>query len=370
MADEPRKPKSLEDLKARLGKPAPNRPSRPPQPQRPIAAPKLAPVAPRSPFNKPAAPTAEAVEQDDPFATTAGPNVQEVRLVMDERPVEDSEVGKSRKLKLLIGMIVIALLGVAVGIAAGSSVGDRKLFNLALKDALTVKSAVERSATGVTEALKHVSAAYAAAEAGKGKKPKVDDEALAALRALKQPLEANAFSRKRYSALAPPTVDALFQYYNHVIAGWSDIRRVSAMAASKESRAALSASAKQSGAGTDTPLACIVAASREPVRCALTFIREKESDLEGGKLAVAERAVGQSVMKTLYTGGSLEDGNAMLIDSGRSHGVLGRQATLFDQYRASLLQLKRRLTLAETKQKEVLDALRKVEAEVKPVFAF
>jgi hypothetical protein len=56
---------------------------------------------------------------DDPFAAAhAAPSPQDIRIVVDERPVDDKEVGRSRT-GLIVGVAGAALLGLALGFVGG-----------------------------------------------------------------------------------------------------------------------------------------------------------------------------------------------------------------------------------------------------------
>ena len=129
MPEEPKRPRNIKDLKARLGRtvvskgqpsssppgarPTPVPPARassvpPPAGGMPGAAPGVAPP----PFARPES----SKPPSDPFASAgAQPAAQEVRLVVDEKPVADSEVGRKKKSL----MYILLGAGLIVGLAAG-----------------------------------------------------------------------------------------------------------------------------------------------------------------------------------------------------------------------------------------------------------
>ncbi len=371
MADEPKKPRSLDDLKERLGKGTPRRPSR--SPAFPVASPKgfggVPPVV-KAPFGAPAA-GPETSGEDEVFGVADGgaQPVQEVRLTIDEADIARAHAGQKRWLRATLALLAVFVLGALMGGGFGSSLGDRKLFNLALDDALRIKSKVEEATPKVDAARKHVSDALTAAS-GSDAKPSLDTAALDALFALEQPFKAGEFSRRRYSALNPATVDALFQYYNALTLAWQDVARLKSIAMSPAARKVLEDAAKSAGAGAGAASACIPLGGKGPARCALAFISEEKSDLGSGTIAVSESAAGAVVNKEAYQSGDLESRHAIIVDMGRSRGVLGRQTSAFDEYRGRLESIARQLTLAETKGREVVGELVKVEQEIKPVFSF
>ncbi len=371
MADEPKKPKSLDDLKERLGKSTPKRPSR--APARPVAAPKGfggMSSSPKVPFGTDNA-AAERSGEDDVFGVAGGvaQPVQEVRLTIDEADIARAHAGQKRWLRSVVALLAVFVLGALMGGGFGSSLGDRKLFNLALEDALRIKTKVDDAAPKVTAARKHVGDALSAAS-GADAKPSVDTAALDALFALEQPFKAGEFSRRRYSALNPATVDSLFQYYNALTLAWQDVTRLKSIAMSPAARKDLAAAAKSSGAGASSATACIPLGGKGPARCALAFINEEKSNLNSGTIAVSETSGGAAIDKEAYQSGDLDARHAIIIDAGRSRAVLGRQTSAFDEYRGRLESLARQLTVADAKGREVLEELTKVEQEVKPVFSF
>ncbi len=309
------------------------------------------------PFARPAAaPTpAEAPKprrSADPFA--AGPSSQgpqEVRLVIDERPVDDSEIGRRQRGRTLIVVSVCIALGLVIGAGAGSMNGRRTLYNITVRDGHEIYNAVDTASRTVLDAQQHVEA-IATSAGGAGGAPSVNYTEIAALVALQNPLTANAFSRKNYGAFQPGAVDDLFSYYQNVQRLWEHFQHLNAITAAPR-RPVLDETAALTGeAATAQFVAVLVAAP--------------EDDGGGyvGQLAFAEPAMGadgqptaQILARGTRTGAGrpfdrwapgVELGSTpthvLLIDGAGSAGVLGERLGAFRGFVLALTEIRELMT--------------------------
>ena len=375
MADQAKKPRKIKDLKARLGKtiapntqgggqavPAPNVAGAAPGAQAPagggvvappggrpggVPAPGIRPGAPRGvappPFGQPAA-QQQPARSADPFAAhapvAAGP--QEVRLVIDEKPVADAEVGRKARGRFFIIAGAFLAIGLVVGYGAGSMMSDRNLYNLAVRDGKDIYQTVRDASETVTKAQRYVDAAVAKARGGGGRTSEVDFQAIEALRALEKPLDAGTFSRRRYNAFKPETVDALFEYYNNVNLLWEKFETLAARTLPEAARRRLS-EAIENSQNVASPTGCIPSLQDEQFRCGLVHVRVPE-DGDGTKvMARTTRTSSHEVEKVVYAGQDLSetpDNYVIILDPQRSVGVLGEQANEFAQYSALISEIK------------------------------
>ena len=358
-----KKPRKLKDLKARLGRNAPassgSDSAIPPPaiggakapgsaiPPPAIGSPSVPPPGanPSSPPGIIAPPFAQKSQPPvavDPFAAAAhaaaGP--QEVRLVFDDKPVDDSEVGRKRKGRTLLLLAMGALLGILLGFFSGSVIGNRRIHNLAVRDGKDLHSAVTESSNVVTEVQRLVNEAVRQARGGQGTPPAVDYASVEALRALEKPFSANVFSRKNYSLFEPSTVDSLFDYYNHINQAWTRIETLSAMTTGEQRREELNASAASMENATAL-VGCVVGIADSRYQCSLGFVRVPD-DSEGKVKIRASQRARREADKDIYVGeGELGAGNfVLLVNNQQSMGVLGTQSSLFAEYVREVSQLK------------------------------
>ena len=373
MADKPKKPKKIKDLKARLGRTiAPNTGkgavvpppgaggAKPPSGGGGVVPPPSGGVVPppssggpgapgglvAPPFGKKAeeAKKAAAAASADPFASSPAPSgggrSQEVRLVLDDSAVADSEVGREKKGKTFI----LLGLGVALGLLLGYFVGGlndrRSLHNTAVRDGKALYEAVQEASDKLNTVQSKVRDAVEAARGGPGEPAAVDYDAIEAINAIEKPFNAGTFARKHYSLFEPQTVDALFDYYNKVNVIWDHIIRVNAMTSGEDRREQLDAAAT-AAANAGQMIGCIPSIEENRYQCALGFLTIPEGS-EGTVEVRARRTSRQHVEKALYAGQSLEEEPeqyVMLINNQQSMGVLGEQASLFADYVHQLGQL-------------------------------
>lgn len=360
MAEQPKKPRKIKDLKARLGRtiapqtqkdgapavPAPavgQKPASgglpPPAVKQKVAPPPgLKPQVAAPPFAQPK-PEPKKPKPVDPFAAAeaapAGP--REVKLVVDDRAVNVEEVGKKSK-GLVFGLIGLGLIG---GIAAGGFFmhmnNQNRLWNLGVNSGDNVYAKVQESSDTVEKAQRYVKATLEAARGGPGKQPSVDRQAIESLVALEHPLPAGAFARENYNLFTPTTVDDLFEYYNQVNILWSQFERLNARTAGD--RLERLNESIEAGAEIRAPIGCATQLREERFSCALGYLRPNEDpEAEGTVLVAATQQSNQTAVRTPFIGGEeqniIESPNNFVIevDNQGSSGVLGERAALFAQY--------------------------------------
>ncbi len=376
MADKPKKPKKIKDLKARLGRTiAPNTgkgavvpppgasggDAKPggggvvPPPGGVVPPPSGGPGAPGGivapPFGKQAeeAKKKAAAAAADPFAASAsggGGGPQEVRLVLDDSAVEDSEVGREKKGKTFILIGVGIALGLLLGYFVGGLNDRRSLHNTAVRDGKALYEAVQEASDKLSTVQGHVRDAVEAARGGAGESPAVAYDAIEAINGIEKPFNAGTFARKHYSLFQPQTVDALFDYYNKVNVIWDHIARVYGMTAGEERRANLNeAAASMENAGS--LIGCIVQLAENRYQCSLGFVEIPEGS-EGNVIIKPTKTARRGAEKELYTGQEIgeEAQYVILVNNQQSMGVLGEQASLFADYVHQLGQLNTELQAA------------------------
>jgi hypothetical protein len=309
-------------------------------PADPFAAPRPmpGPGAPRS------IPPGQVQAPADPFAAAPAPvaAAHEVRLVIDDKAVDDAEVGRKGAGKLTVALSVAAVVGILVGWFVGSTWRERQLFDLALQDAKDVYGAVNTASASVTKAQKLIDQALKAAAPGPGKSVEVDFKALEELRSIEKPFPADVFSRKRYGAFAEPgTVDSLFQYYNNTNLLWAKIGVIAGRALAPNNREALSKAAKAAGELASTDYGCVPFKDGDAYGCGIVTVKRGE----GGKVGVVMRS--STLDKTLFAGQPIGDKPSdfvILVDKGRSNEILGAATDKFQIFARDLMEAK---TLAD-----------------------
>jgi len=212
----------------------------------PIAAPAKLPfggpdIAP-PPFAQPKAaeePKAKPKPPADPFAAgpaAAGP--KEVRLVIDEKPVDDSETGRQSRGRSLIVASICLVLGAVIG-GGFVSVHERNItYNLSVRDGRAIYNTVNDASARVLEAQQLVDRIAQAAARTDGTRA-VDYASITTLRAMENPMPAQNFSRRSYWRFAAGTVDDLFHYHNNLQRIWESIERLANTALPEARRAEL-----------------------------------------------------------------------------------------------------------------------------------
>lgn len=381
MSEQPKKARDIKDLKARLGRTSPQQggtPSNPaqgasipaplPMPaastpgiprgaevpapfaQRPSIAqpgrshrPPADPFAPPSaPFPSPSGAPPRASIPADPFAAApqaAAP--REVRLVIDDKAVDEAEVGRRSSGKFIATGLVAAIVGAVAGMFIGSTWGARKLYDVVLQDAKDIYGSVNKASSTVEASQRLLDQAVKAAAPGAGKTIEIDFKAIEDLRKLEKPFPADVFSRKHYRAFESATVDQLFQYYNNTNQLWTKLASISAKALPTAAREALVRSAKSAGDLATVDYGCVPFKAGDAFGCGIVAVTRGPD----GKLMVTVR--GTSYEKTLYAGqelGSKTSDYVIMIDKGRSNEALGAGTTQFQSFARDLMEAK---TLAD-----------------------
>jgi hypothetical protein len=373
----------------------------------PVAAPAAlfgADVAP-PPFAKPA-PAPEPPKPRppaDPFAAgpqSAGP--QEVRLVFDDKPVHDEEVGRQQRGRFFLVAGVCLIVGAALGAGGGSMNARRALYNVTVRDGHDIFTAVDTASRTVLDAQQKIDALVAAAAGQGGQPPRVDYASIEQLRALEIPLRAGAFARKNYGAFQPQTVDDLFSYYNNIQQIWAQIthlvsttlpearrseldRTASATAPSSpeapssldECRAALRHSELDRTASATADLASaqfgavLVTVSEDQgggIMGQLAFI--EPASTEGRVIARGTRGGPGREMQVFAPGVTIGSSptHVLLIDGAGSRGVLATQTGAFGQYVNDIRELKQLMDQTIEIQGRLTTALGEI-ARLEEVFA-
>lgn len=279
----------------------------------------------------------------DPFAAAPQPvqAQREVRLVIDDKAVEDAEIGRRSGGKFAIAAIVAAAAGVLVGWFVGGTQRERQLYDLVLADAKEVYGSVDSSAKTVEEAKNLLDKAVKSAAPAAGKDITLDFKAIEDLRKLTKPFPADVFSRKHYRALEPGTVDMLFQYYNNTNLLWAKIQVLSAKALTPTAKESLTKSAKSAGELATTDYGCIPFKAEKEFGCGIVAI----SKTEDGKLQAVTRA--GSYEKTPFSGQDLTSNTSnyvIMIDKQRSGEILSGATNQFQSFARDLMEAK---TLAD-----------------------
>jgi hypothetical protein len=266
----------------------------------------------------------------------------EVRLVIDDKAVDDAEVGRRGAGKIMVAVGVAAVIGILVGWVVGSTLRERQLFDLALQDAKDVYGSVNTASTSVTKASKLIDQALKAAAPAPGKTVEIDFKALEELRALTKPFPADVFSRKRYGAFAEPgTVDSLFLYYNNTNLLWAKIAAIGNKALAGNNRENLTKAAKAAGELASTEYGCVPFKDGDAIRCGLLPVKAGEA----GKVSVIMRS--GNLEKALFAGQAIADKPSdvvILVDKGRSNEILGAATNQFQTFARDLMEAK---TLAD-----------------------
>jgi hypothetical protein len=192
------------------------------------------------PFARPAEPPKPERKRPDPFA--AAPVVQqEVRIAVDDRPVDDSEVGRRQTGRVLIVIAAGLAIGAALGAGVGTMNARRVLYNTTVRDGHAIYASVDSASRVVMDAQSHIEALATSAGGGLTGHPTVNYAEIEALVGLPEPLHAEAFSQKNYNAFQPGAVDDLFTYYNNIQELWRQFHHLSMITAGPEARPSVDA---------------------------------------------------------------------------------------------------------------------------------
>jgi hypothetical protein len=307
---------------------------------RPPADPFAAPAPVRGPASvppgsmRPAAPQVSA----DPFAASTAPIAQqEVRLVIDDKAVADAEVGRGGGTKFIVASVALVVVGILIGWFVGSTARERQLFDAVLADAKDVYAAVNTAAPTVEKAKQLLDNAVKSAAPAPGKSVEVDFASLEQLRKLEKPFPGDVFSRKKYQAFGPGTVDALFQYYNNTNLLWAKLATISAKSLSPNARDSLTKAAKAADDLAKSDFGCVPMKDGDNYSCALVSVQKGED----GKVKAVSRA--GAAVKEPYAGqdlGAKTSDYVILVDKGRSNEVLGGATSQFQSFARDLMEAK------------------------------
>jgi hypothetical protein len=315
------------------------------------------------PFAQPKAEPPKPKQPNDPFA--AGPSSQgpqEVRLVIDEKPVDDAEVGRQSRGRMFIVGGLCAALGAAVG-GGFMSVNERNItYNLSVRDGSSIYRSVTEASGHVLEAQTLIQRIATAAASTDNRH--VDYEAITELRAMENPMPAQNFSRKSYWRFAAGTVDDLFHYYNNVQLLWESIERLGASSLPEARRAELDRTAagidERSNATFGAVLSLAPAEAGGGVMGQLAFLEE---GTEPGHLLARGTRTGAGREFALFdpTNPDAEITTApeyvILIDGAGSAGVLAIQTGAFGEFVRSIQELNTLMTETVETQGRLTTAL-------------
>lgn len=412
--DQTKKPKDIKDLKSRLGKaaaptgaslppggvvpglggavpppasvappPALGTPSIPVAPGAPVVAPPsfLAPAAsPASaaPAAKPAARAASA----DPFASAAAPAAsagpREVRLVIDEKPVDDAEIGRKQQNRVVSIIAIGLVVGLLLGYFGGSVMGDRKIYNRAVRDGKDIYASVNTAQEQVTKAQQLIDQiASKARPTTPGQRPSIDFAALEQLRSLEKPFSPNAFVGKSYNAFRPDTVNSLFEYQTGVTTMWEKILFLVNRSLSQSARTELTNAAAAAGEISTTTYGLVPRTVGENLVGSLVFVDPPAPGANNApptKVAVRASRGGQAGEKTIFNGTQSLQGDAamnhvILIDGPSSAAVVGQAASAYADFARSIAELKALSDSTVETQGRLINGLSEV-ARNSEVFAF
>jgi len=309
----------------------------------PFAQPAAAPAAPP----KPRPPS-------DPFAAQAssyGGGPQEVRLVIDEKPVSDDEVGRQQRGRTFLVAGVCIILGAALGAGGGSMNGRRAIYNVTVRDGHEIFTAVDTASRTVLDAQSKIDACVAAAAGQGGQPARVDYASIEQLRALENPLQAGAFARKNYGAFQPQTVDDLFSYYNNIQQLWGMFGRLQATTLPEARRTELDRTATATSESASAQFGAVLVTATEGEGDAavsrtvgqLAFLEEAPPENDEPRVLVRGTRGGPGRAMAVFAPG-VEIGSApthvLLIDGAGSRGVLASQTGAFGEYVNSIREIK------------------------------
>jgi hypothetical protein len=204
------------------------------------------------PFAKPAEPpppeAPKARRPVDPFALApASHGPQEMRLIIDEKPLEDAGAAARRRNRNIVVVVLSIAAGLVLGGFGGAINGQHNVYNTSVRDGHEVHDVVETARHVVDEANTHLEAIAASAQGtGADHHPTVNYDEIAALTALENPVHAGAFARKNYNLFPSEIVDDLFEYDRHVQALWAHFVRITSITTGPARRATLDTTAAAS----------------------------------------------------------------------------------------------------------------------------
>ena len=348
MPDEIEKPRKVRDIRQRLGRMnlatteeavAEEDGALPPPPSIGGVAPPPGFVGgrvgrPAGPFA--AAPTAKA---------HAAPAKQEVRIVVDEQAVDFAKEGTARRTRkmMLIAGTTAGVLGILLGILAGSITARRRAYNVAVADGKEIYTKVREASDQVAQAKVLLDRAQDAAKARPGAGPSVDYAAIEKLRGLPVPFSSAEFVGRRYDKFSPETVNSLFAYTRKVDELWDRFDQVAARSLPQARRQELDEAAQDETAVSATPTGCVPTLGEGGFRCGLVYVDIPEGEeAASAKVKVRVTRGGRPFEKEIFRGQDLRTGSSnyvILTNPEQSEGVLGQRRNAFTEYRKELAGL-------------------------------
>ncbi len=404
MSDAPKKPRNLKNLRARLGRtiapntqqgggaavpppgvggipapgvpapaaqPKPAAPAAPPfgAPAQPAApAPSAAPVAP--PFGAPAQPAAPAQPKPaaDPFGASAPAAApQEVRLVIDETPVDEAEVGKKSRTKVFMLVGVGLFAGLLVGAGMASVVNENRAFNVAVRAGKAVYEKINAASSSVQDAQRLASKLAKSLEVKPGSAPKIDFDSLQKLQQIEKPFDPKQLAPYRKGLLYhdPAVLDALIEYSNLLDTFWTKASALASKSLAKQRRDVLEESARMVGSMQGTQAGCILTEVDKELKCGLVYVHGQPGP--DGKVRVSSTLRGRTFEKILYKGQEdlLQKPSDYVIvaDPRRSRGVLRSSVSAFAEFRKEAMELKELADKLLEVQGRALEELGKVASQ-------
>jgi hypothetical protein len=347
----------------------------------PIASPVLAPpggagtpfgggVAP-PPFGQPRrSDPPKARAPSDPFAS--GPSAdgpREVRLVIDDKPVDESEVGKRNRGRnfLLIGIGLA--LGALLGGGFGSMNARNTLYNVTVRDGHDIYDTVTQSSTVVLDAQTKIDRLVERASGVGGQPMAVDYETIQALQGIEIPIHAGAFARKNYGAFNPGTVDDLFAYYNNVMLLWERFQRLAAQTLPEAHRTELDRTSQMAGEVTSTFYGVIPQVTDDGLVATLVVLDPFNEATPTKRVVRQRRGATQSREMDLLTAESTITDSATFVIPTAPGAVLADQLGAFRQYVADIREIKALMDQTVEIQGRLTTSLGEI-ARLEEVFAF
>jgi hypothetical protein len=344
------------------------------------------------PFAKPAEPPPPEPKKRsaDPFASAAPAAPAEFRIAIDDKPVDNAEVGRQGGGRAFAAIAASLLVGAALGAGVGTMNSRRALYNTTVTDGHAIYTAVDTASRGVLEAQQHIEAL--ATSAGS---TTVNYDELTALTNMPNPLPASAFADRNYNAFQPGTVDDLFTYYNSIQTLWRQFHHLAAVAGATEppsvddfsatsvcpnayggdQRAAIAAAAEATRAAAQAQYVGVLTTGADGVRTTLRFA-EPELDASShqptGHILVhaAPGDTGTPVeLWTPDTAITATGTHAIVIANDGSANVLSERLGAFRTYVQALTETRQLMTSTIEVQGRLTTSLGDI-ARLEEVFAF
>jgi hypothetical protein len=312
---------------------------------------------------------------------------KKVRLVIDDSAVRDSELGRKSGTGNLVLVAIGAALGLVFGLFSGSTNAERKQYTMAVRDGKDIYKRINEVSKSLDEAKAGLKSAVDASQGGPGRTAHVDYKAIEALNAIKHPMSAGEFSRRRYLAFPTAVVDDLFEYYNNINLIWAKFQVLAGKTAGDRARETLDKSAAAADQLLAAEYGVVVSKTGDAFAGGVVVVRPKPADAaddakkaaakpkgKGKKdeedksqiMLVSSRDGGREVERKLFTGQpefTDKSGDyVVMIDKGHSMGTLGIAANVFGSFRGELMEAQGLMNKTQEIQGRLLVELGKVAA--------